>query len=63
MITSDGKLMQNIKRRRAGATRAFRMVKRRFWGRREVSLKVKMKIFNAVVLPVPMYGATSWALT
>ena len=59
MITSDGKLMQNIKRRRAGATRAFRMVKRRFWGRREVSLKVKIKIFNVVVLSDLMYRATS----
>ena len=28
-----------------------------------MSLKVKMKIFNAIVLSVLMYGATSWALT
>ena len=63
VITSDGKFIQDIERRRAGATRAFGMLRRRLWGRREVSLKVKMKIFNAVVLPVLMYGATSWALT
>ena len=63
VITSDGKFVQDIERRRAGATRAFGMLRRRLWGRREISLKVKMKIFNAVVLPVLMYGATSWALT
>ena len=59
VITSDGKFMQVIERRWAGATRAFGMLRRRLWGRREVSLKVKMKIFNAVVLPVLMYGPTS----
>ena len=31
-------------------------------GRRAISLKVEMKIFNAVVLPVLMYRATAWAL-
>ena len=57
VITSDGKFVQYIERRRAGATRAFGMLRRGLWSRRE------MKIFNAVVLPVLMYAATSWALT
>ena len=39
------------------------MLRRRLWGRREVSLKVKMKSFSAVVLPVLMNGTTSWVLT
>ena len=39
------------------------MFRRRLWGRREVSLKVKMKICNAVLLPVLLYGATACALT
>ena len=63
VFTSDGKVMQDIERRRAGATRAFGTLRRRLWGRREVSLKVKMKVFNAIVLPVLLYGATAWALT
>ena len=63
VFTSDGKFVQDIERRRAGATRAFGTLKRRLWGRREVSLKVKMTIFNAVVLPVLLYGATAWLLT
>ena len=63
VFTSDGKFLQDIERRRAGATRAFGTLKRRLWGRRDVSLKVKMKIFNVVVLPVLLYGATAWALT
>ena len=62
VLTSDGKFVQDIERR-AEATRAFGMLRRRLWDRREVSLKVKIKIFKAVMMSVLMYGATSWALT
>ena len=63
VISSDGKFMKDIEKRRAAATRAFGMLRPRMWGRTEISLKVKMKVFNAIVLPVLMYGATAWALT
>ena len=63
VISSDGKFLKDIEKRRAAATRAFGMLRARMWGRREISLKVKMKVFNAIVLPVLMYGATAWALT
>ena len=39
------------------------MLRQRMWGRREISLKIKMKIFKAIVLPVLLYGASAWALT
>ena len=58
VFTSDGKFTQDVERRRAGAIGALGTLKRRLWGRRNVSLKVKMKIFNAVVLPVLLYGAS-----
>ena len=63
VIVSNGNFTQDIGRRRAGATRAFGMLRRWLWGRKEISQKVKMKIFNTVVLPVLPYGATAWALT
>ena len=63
MLTNGRKSIQDIEQRRAGAKRAFGTLKRRLWGRRDVSLKVKMKVFNAVVLLVLLYGATAWALT
>jgi len=62
-ITSDGRHVRDMERRRAGAARAFGTMKRRLWGRREVSLKVKMKIYNAVVVPVLTYAASTWAMT
>ena len=63
VISSDGKFVQGIERRRAGATRTFGMLRGRLWGRREISLKVKMKTLNAIMLIVLKYGAISWALT
>ena len=39
------------------------MIGRRQLGRRAISSKVKMKIFNDVVLCVLLYGATEWAIT
>ena len=39
------------------------MLRLGLWRRTQISLKVKIKIFNAVVLPVLLYGATAWALT
>ena len=44
VIASNGKFTQVIQRRRAGATRAFSMLRRRLWGRRDISRKMKMKI-------------------
>ena len=52
-----------MERRRAGTARAFGIMKQRLWGRREVSLKVKMKIINAVVMPLLTYAASTWAMT
>ena len=63
VVTTDGKTMKDIEKRRAGARRAFGSLRKRLWRRREISLRVKMKIFNAIVLPVLLYGATAWALT
>ena len=45
------------------AVRAFEVLKRNLWSRPEITLKTKIRIFNAVVLPVLTYGATTWALT
>ena len=63
IITSEGKFIEDIERKRVGATRAFGMLRLRMWGRKEISLKVKMKVFNANVILVLLYYATAWTLT
>ena len=63
VFTSDGKSIQDKERKRAGAEKAFGILKLRLWGRGDVSLNVKMKKFNVIVLSVLLYGATALALT
>ena len=63
MITSDGKFLRVIEKRRAAARKAFGMLRQREWGRKEISLKVKLEIFNAILSPVLLYVATAWVLT
>ena len=58
VITSDGKILHDIEQRRVVATRKLGTLRQRIWGRREISLKVKLKVSNAIVLPV-MFGATA----
>ena len=50
VVTSNTKNMQDIERRKADATRAFEMLRHRMWSRRETSLNVKIKVFNAIVI-------------
>ena len=54
VLTSNRRCLNDIERRRAGAIRAFGMLTQRRWGRKEISLKVKLKVFNGIVIPVLM---------
>ena len=55
--------MSTTIKRLAGTTRAFGKLRPSQWGRKEISLKVKLNILNAVELPVPLYDATPWTPT
>ena len=48
VITSDGKFVQDIEKSKAGAMRAFGMLLWRLLVRREINLKVNMKIYVGV---------------
>ena len=63
VMSNSGKFTKYIDTRRTGTTRDFGMLKRRLWGRWEVSFNVQMKTFNGVLRPVLLYGATAWAQT
>ena len=52
VMASSGKFTQVVDRRRAGATRAVGMFTCRLCGRKEISVKVKMKIFNVTCADV-----------
>lgn len=57
VFTRDGKSTQDLEQRRDEATRAYGTMKRKLWGRKNVSLKVKTQIVNAFVLRALLYGA------
>lgn len=44
------------------ATQSFACLHNAVWSRTYLSIKTKMRIFNAAVIPVLLYGAESWCL-
>jgi len=63
VVSSDGSVSGEVKRRIGMALAAFQTLKPSLWKRKEVSLSTKMKVFRAVVLSRLLYGAESWALS
>ena len=52
----------DVKRRIALACSAFGRLKNNIWGRREVTNKLKVRLYNALILPIAIYGSESWTL-
>ena len=60
-ITSDGKISEDIKNRIGKGLQAMsRMGK--IWKSKNISLTVKVKVYNTVVIPQMLYGAETCAL-
>ena len=59
IIANNGKFTHDIEIIKAEATRKFGMLRRRLWGKRDLSLKVNLRILNAVVTTALMYDTTS----
>src|SRR6218665_3184119 len=60
-LTEDGTCMEDIRRRIGSACAAFRRLDK-MWRIISISLKTKMKLYWALVLPVLMYGSECWTL-
>ena len=60
VVTSDGKCIHDNEKG-GGATRTFGKLKQRRWGRTEKSLNIRLKVFNAIVILLLLYGVTAWA--
>ena len=44
----------------AKASRAFGSLTKRLWRRTDISIRTKMKVFNAAIIPILVYGSESW---
>lgn len=62
-LTSDGSDELEIKRRMAMAGSVFNRLYAKIFRRHDISLKLKLRILNACVIPVLTYAASTWTIT
>ena len=62
-ITSSGDIRPEVNRRRALAASALKSLDRPLWKQRHVSRRTKMRVYNATILPILLYGSETWAMT
>ena len=61
-ISSDGCIDDEIQRRMAKASASFGRLRQRLWNNHHVSMRVKGKIYRAIVLSTLLYGAKAWTV-
>ena len=61
-ISSDGCIDDEIQRRMAKASASFGRLRQRLWNNHHVSMRVKGKIYRAIVLSTLRYGAEAWTV-
>ena len=62
MITSNGSLKEEINHRISKATKVYSQLGNCFIGKKELTTKTKISIFNAIYCPTLIYGSESWTL-
>ena len=61
-ISSDGCIDDEIQRRMAKASASFGRLRQRLWNNHHVSMRVKGKIYRAIMLSTLLYGAEAWTV-
>ena len=61
-ISSNGCIDNEIQRRMAKASASFGRLRQRLWNNHHVSMRVKGKIYRAIVLSTLIYGAEVWTV-
>ena len=62
-VTNNGDLKPEIERRRALSSNVMQALRKPLWSQQSISRTTKMRIYNAAVLSVLLYGAETWPLT
>lgn len=60
-VEGNGNIMNDVESRIAKASRAFGLLKRPVFRDKDLSLKTKRLVYQAVVLEVLLYSAETWA--
>ena len=61
-ISSDGCIDDEIQRRTAKASASSGRLRQRLWNNHHVSMRVKGKIYRAIVLSTLLYGGEAWTM-
>ena len=61
-ISNDGCIDDEIQRRMAKASASFGRLRQRLWNNHHVSMRVKGKIYRAIVLSTLLYGVEVWTV-
>ena len=61
-ISSNGCIDDEIQRRMAKASASFGRLHQRLWNNHHVSIRVKGKMYSAIVLSILLYGAEVWTV-
>ena len=61
-MSSNGCIDGEIQRRMAKASASFGRLRQRLWNNHHVSMRVKGKIYRAIVLSTLLYGAEAWTV-
>ncbi len=61
-VSSTARIDKELRNRLGKASVAFGKLQLRLWNNRHVSLRVKCKVYRAVVLSSLLYGAESWTI-
>lgn len=62
-VTSTGDIDTEVRRRCGLASGVMRALWKPLWCQRSISRRTKLRIYNAAVLPVLLYGAETWPLS
>lgn len=61
-ISSNAKIEKELRNRMGRASAAFHKLKDRLWSNKHVTIRVKAKVYRAVVLTTLLYGAETWTI-
>ena len=62
IATTDGRVKTDIDSLINKASQAFNKLRNPLWNRREISIRTKMRIFNAVIMSILLYGGETWTI-
>ena len=62
IIASDGHIEAELQKRMSKASISFGRLRERLWNNHNVSIRVKGKIYSAIILSTLLYGAETWTV-